>query len=145
MSVEAAVGSRHRRAIVALTPLIDVVFILLVFFMLAANLQRPETRLLMPGGAGTGDSVEDALAYQVTSRGLVPVEAAATAGSPRAETETAASIAAKWEALPPAAEGQPPALTLKADEGVGLQALLDAIERLEAAGVDEIQLMEPVE
>lgn len=137
MSIVEASADSRRRAGVSLTPLIDVVFILLVFFLLAANLQRDETRPLAPAGGQASGETEVRLAYRVTTKGFAPL--AGDAGEAPIEAST---IAAQWQALPPPEPDSEPVLILQAGEGVGVQTLMDAIARLEAAGVKRIRLIE---
>lgn len=61
----------RRRALISLTPLIDVVFILLVFFMLASSfLDWRAIDLSAPAEAGAGGTLEGALLVEVRSDGL---------------------------------------------------------------------------
>ena len=52
---------RRRQRAIELTPLIDVVFLLLVFLILTANFQQPSLELDLPGGASDDASVERAV------------------------------------------------------------------------------------
>ena len=62
---------RRRRALIGLTPLIDVVFILLVFFMLASSfLDWRAIDLQVPGSDLAGASMEGALLVQIRPGGL---------------------------------------------------------------------------
>ena len=62
----------RRRALISLTPLIDVVFILLVFFMLASNfLEWRSINLNAPAEAsGRGSSIEGALLVEIRTDGI---------------------------------------------------------------------------
>lgn len=141
MSIVEASADSRRRAGVSLTPLIDVVFILLVFFLLAANLQRDETRPLASAGGQASGETEVRLAYRVTTKGFAPLAGAPADNAGEAPIE-ASTIAAQWQALPPPEPDSEPVLILQAGEGVGVQTLMDAIARLEAAGVKRIRLIE---
>lgn len=67
-----AKAQERRRGLISLTPLIDVVFILLVFFMLASNfLEWRSITLDAPTEAtGRGSSIEGTLLIEVRSDGL---------------------------------------------------------------------------
>ena len=111
----------------SLTPMIDVVFLLLVFFMLAAR-------------------------FGLT--GAVPLSTsggAAYEGPPRLVTVTSEGLA--LNGLPVDADGLPAALrpimsapndaiVLRADAGVDLQRLVDVMSALRAAGFTRLVLVE---
>ncbi len=62
----------RRRALISLTPLIDVVFILLIFFMLASNfLEWRAINLSAPAKAeGSTNSIEGSLLVEIRADGL---------------------------------------------------------------------------
>jgi biopolymer transport protein ExbD len=65
------VSPARRRPLISLTPLIDVVFILLVFFMLASSfLDWRAIGLTAPADAAAGGSVEGTLLVEVRPEGL---------------------------------------------------------------------------
>lgn len=108
-----------------LTPMIDVLFILVVFFLLAARF-APEGALPV-AAAGAG--------------------AAAWEGPPRLVTVTPAGVALNGRAL--AEEGLPAALAalmadpgdpvvLRPAEGADVQRLVDVVEALAAAGIARV-------
>ena len=66
-----ASSPRRRRPLISLTPLIDVVFILLVFFLLASSfLDWRAIDLSAPAEAAAGASVQGALLVEVREEGL---------------------------------------------------------------------------
>ena len=66
-----ASSARRRRTLIRLTPLIDVVFILIVFFMLASSFSDWRAiELTTPEGAATGVSMEGALLVEIRRDGL---------------------------------------------------------------------------
>ncbi|PWE33365.1 biopolymer transporter ExbD [Maritimibacter sp. 55A14] len=116
----------RRPARISLTPLIDVVFILLVFFMLATRFEDWRGMPLSAGGAGMGDGLSGALVLEVAPNdvrlGGVPVDGNAL------ETALARRAAARLLVLPRG--------------GVSTAALVDVLDRLEAAGVAQVSLLE---
>lgn len=64
-------SKKRRRSVISLTPLIDVVFILLVFFMLASNLQQWRNIELASANTQAGKSgIVGSLLIDVTPDGL---------------------------------------------------------------------------
>ena len=126
-----AFGQPRQRRRASLTPMIDVVFLLLVFFMLASRF-----------GAEGG----------VVLSAAVPGEAAAWTGPPRlVEVGPAGVLALNGVAVAPealagalAALMQAPddAVVLRAREGARVQDLVTAAEGLRAAGLTRLMLVE---
>ncbi|OLS51216.1 ExbD/TolR family protein [Rhodovulum sulfidophilum] len=114
----------------SLTPMIDVVFLLLVFFMIAARF-GPEAGIeivaAQAGGAGTWQGPPRLV--EVRPSGLF------LNGQAMAPEEIAAELAR----ITPAA-GDP--VLLRARDGADLQALVDAMEALGQAGVTGLMLVE---
>ncbi len=122
-------GMRSRRTLISLTPLIDVVFILLVFFMLASSFS--ERRVLhvdvaAPRGAGGERSVT---VITVGSRGALLRD-----GEPVRLQELAASIA---RAPGVAAEG---AWLLRPGPESTVEDLVAVIDGLADAGLTRLSL-----
>ncbi|PIP97347.1 MAG: biopolymer transporter ExbD [Rhodobacterales bacterium CG18_big_fil_WC_8_21_14_2_50_71_9] len=115
--------ARRRRALIGLTPLIDVVFILLIFFMLASRLGdwRGLPVVSAPGGGG---GMAGAVLLELRADGL------RLSGAPL----DAAALAAR---LPPGRR-----VLLRAGDGVTMQALTALLDRLEALGVRDVTLLE---
>jgi len=115
--------ARRRRALIGLTPLIDVVFILLIFFMLASRLGdwRGLPVVSAPGGGGGG--MAGAVLLELRADGL------RLSGAPL----DAAALAAR---LPPGRR-----VLLRAGDGVTMQALTALLDRLEALGVRDVTLL----
>ena len=63
-------GAPPRRRLISLTPLIDVVFILLVFFMLASSFMEWRLVDLQLGGDGGGEVDSSAARVHLTGEGL---------------------------------------------------------------------------
>ncbi|MFK7746084.1 MAG: ExbD/TolR family protein [Roseobacter sp.] len=112
----------------ALTPLIDVVFLLLVFFMLAAQFGR-ETAidLARSGASGTYDGPPRLIT-------LLPGGVLLN-GVPRDEATLA-------DALAPLTAGPDDTIVLQARDGADVQRLTDLAARLTAAGYTRLVLVE---
>jgi biopolymer transport protein ExbD len=66
-----ATEARRRRPLISLTPLIDVVFILLVFFMLASSfLEWRAIELDAPARAGSASSMDGAMLVEIRPGGV---------------------------------------------------------------------------
>ena len=120
-----ATSRRHRRP--GLTPLIDVVFLLLVFFMLAAQFGRDGAMSLSGGGAG---------AYSGPPR-LVSIgaEAVLLNGGPIAP-------GALPDALGALTDTPDDAIILRAGEDADVQRLTDIVDLLGRAGFTRLVLTE---
>lgn len=121
---------RRRRALISLTPLIDVVFILLVFFMLASSfLDWRAIELDAPGRAAAGASLEGALLVEVRSNGL------------RLSGETVSLDALEARVRERVAAQPDQRVIVKPAAGVALQEAVDVLERLTQAGVSDLSLI----
>lgn len=114
----------------SLTPMIDVVFLLLVFFMLAARFGQEGALDLRIAGAATSEWQGPPRLVRIAAEGLFingqPTTPSALEQSLSRLTETASDP-----------------ILLRADEGVGLQRLLDVMAGLEAAGFANLVLVAP--
>ncbi len=120
----------RRRALITLTPLIDVVFILLVFFMLASSfLDWRAIELDAPASATAGGGMEGAVLVEIlpgalrVSGQVVSIESLARAVSERIERVPTGRVLVR-----PAA-------------GVPLQDAVDVLDRLSLAGINGISLV----
>jgi biopolymer transport protein ExbD len=114
---------------ISLTPLIDVVFILLVFFMLASNFHDWRAIPLQASGSGAGAGMRGALLVEVTAQG------------PRLAGE-ALPMPALIDRLHARREGDPDAaLLIVARDGVKTGALVRVLDGLEAAGLRDVTLV----
>lgn len=114
-----------------LTPMIDVVFLLLVFFMLVSRFGVDRVLpLALPGGAGPAPvwSGPPRLVEVGPAGGL------ALNGVPVAPEALAAALA-------PLVQGPGDPIVLRARDGASLQALVAAMERLQAAGHTRLLLV----
>lgn len=113
----------------ALTPLIDVVFLLLVFFMLAAQFGRDGAINLAGGGAGSGG-------YSGPPR-LVTILPGAVLLNGVAQPEADLPLA-----LSGLTETREDAIVLRARDGANVQRLTDIATQLTAAGFSRLILAE---
>ena len=121
----------RKRPLISLTPLIDVVFILLIFFMLASSfLDWRAIDLDAPlQASGAAASTEGALLIEIKPGGLrlaaEPVTLDALAG------RVGERLAVKPDRR----------VLIKPSEGVPLQRTVDVLDRLEAIGVADMSLI----
>jgi len=120
----------RRRPLISLTPLIDVVFILLVFFMLASSfLDWRAIELDAPAQAAASASMEGALLVEVRPDGL------RLSGETVSLDALAERVAARLEAKPDQR------VLVKPAAGVSLQEAVQVLDRLAAAGAAELSLI----
>ena len=127
----AAGTGRRRGASVGLTPLIDVVFILLLFFMLASSFQdRRAIELVAPAGAGAaGVPMEGALLVEVRPDGL-------RLSAERVSLDVLAARMGERVARHPDVR-----VLVKPARGVVLQETVRVLDALAAAGVTGLSLI----
>lgn len=122
--------SGRRRVVISLTPLIDVVFILLVFFMLASSfLDWRSIDLAPPASAGAGASLTGAMLLEIRADDL------RLGGHPVTAVEAERKIMARVRETPDQR------VLIKPAEGVTLQRTVDVLDRLSAAGVSNLSFM----
>ena len=120
----------RRRNLIGLTPLIDVVFILLVFFMLTSSfLQWRAIDLATPGAAGDGGGMKGAMLVVVGQDGL-------RLGS---QSLTLAGVVERVSAR--LSDNPDQRVFVRADEGVPLQAAVTVLDGLRAAGTQNLSLI----
>ncbi|MBT8412744.1 MAG: biopolymer transporter ExbD [Boseongicola sp.] len=120
-------NARHRRAM-SLTPMIDVVFLLLVFFMLAARFDQTAVVPITLGSGGsdyTGPPRLLDVAPEAVSLNGVQIPAEALASSVLALTESPADL-----------------VILRARGGASVQRLVDVMVLLRAEGLTSVTLVE---
>jgi biopolymer transport protein ExbD len=123
---------RARRRLISLTPLIDVVFILLIFFMLASNLV--DWRLLemdAPGATGNGDAMTGAWLVRVRADTL----------DLNAQTIDTATLLQRVASQVDAEPEQ--RVLIQTGPDVSLQRLIDIIDLLRQAGASQLTLLAP--
>lgn len=121
---------RRRRQLISLTPLIDVVFILLVFFMLASSfLDWRSIALTAPSGGANAAPMEGALLIEVLPQGL------RLAGRPVAPDRLEERVRSRL------AEKPDQSIFVKAADGVPLQRAVTVLDSLAAAGATKLSLI----
>ena len=119
-----------RRAVIGLTPLIDVVFILLLFFMLTTRFGQPQAMVLrMPG---VGGPASDASADVAVLR----LHADATVGLPDGRDVPRAALGADPAVAALLADAVP--VRLEVDDEADLQGLVTTLDRLESIGFADV-------
>ncbi len=122
-----------RRSTISLTPLIDVVFILLLFFMLTSRFQHYQAMPLnVPASdtINTNQSERNALSINLQSNGTIAINGAA----PVDQKELATSVLvveAMQDELP---------VIVSTGADVTLSALTQLMDRLSAAGLTSVSL-----
>ena len=121
----------RRRPLISLTPLIDVVFILLIFFMLASSfLDWRAIDLDAPvQAAAAAAAAEGALLIEITPNGLL------LAAEPLPLDNLAVRLGERL-----AVESEQRVL-IKPSAGVPLQRTVDVLDRLQAIGVTDLSLI----
>lgn len=120
----------RRRAKVSLTPLIDVVFILLVFFMLASSfLDWRSIALDAAGKPGAAAGMEGALLVDVSAEGP------RVAGELLSLDTLAAQVADRVRERPDQR------FLIRPARGLALQGVVDVMDRMALAGARDIALM----
>ncbi|KCZ93493.1 ExbD/TolR family protein [Hyphomonas johnsonii] len=112
---------------ISLTPLIDVVFILLLFFMLTSTFaDRRSMDMVTPALASVPDVTDALVTLDLTTEGI------------RFEGQSVAPDALVATLQPRLASGDP--VVIQVAPGVGLEACVSVMDALEAAGARSISL-----
>lgn len=124
----------RRRALITLTPLIDVVFILLVFFMLASSfLDWRAIDLNAPGQAAAGTTMDGALLVEVRQDGV----------RLSGESLTLSALTERLRARVTEDPGQ--RVLVEPAAGVTLQQAIEVLDRAAEAGITELSLIRGAE
>ncbi len=122
---------RSARARISLTPLIDVVFILLIFFMLASNLaEHRAIRLDAPATASPEAEGPPAVLLRIAADGALDLN-----GEPISEGGLAKAMARLTR------REREPVVVIRPGAGVDLQRAVSVLDRVEAAGIANARLM----
>ena len=122
----------RRRALISLTPLIDVVFILLVFFMLASNfLEWRSINLNAPAeSSGRGSSIEGTLLVEIRTDGI------RMAGMPLSLDELVEKVGTQLSKNPDRG------VFVKPAPAISLQETVTVLDALTVAGATNLSLIE---
>ncbi|MEQ8816268.1 MAG: biopolymer transporter ExbD [Thalassobaculum sp.] len=121
---------RRRHRLISLTPLIDVVFILLVFFMLASSFLDWRSIVLSAPSAGAASAaMEGTLLVEVRPRGL------RLSGRPLTLEALESRVRSRL------ADKPDQAIFVKPAAGVPLQRAVAVLDRLTAAGATRLSLI----
>jgi len=124
-------SNTRRRATISLTPLIDVVFILLVFFMLASSfLDWRAIDLQAPATAGSDGGETGALLLRVSRDGGLDLN-----GRPVEPDRLVASLRRAAE------QRQDARLLIQPGAGVAMQRAVDLLDAARRAGIERAQLL----
>lgn len=126
MRIEPLPIRRHRWG---LAPLVDVVFLLLVFFMLVSSLQDVHSLAVHAPATAAGSGMEDAVLLRVLEDGRLNLD-----GSPVDVVELTVKIKNHLSRNPEQTVWVRPAAR------VPLQRLVDVLDRLHASGVRHVKL-----
>ena len=122
--------ARRKRSLISLTPLIDVVFILLVFFMLASSfLNWRAIDLNPPKKAGADAAMTGAMLVEVRADDL------RLGGRSVGMTALAEGVADRL------AEDPEQTVLVKPSQGASLQRTVTVLDRLSAEGVTNLSLI----
>lgn len=125
--------SGSRRVKVSLTPLIDVVFILLLFFMLTTQFSKQQAmRIQLPDtdASVSPSQATDKLRLALLSDGRITVNGLVTIDSVELESYGAVADSLSQAAV----------VFVRAEDSVNLQLLARFIDRLSSIGFDQINM-----
>ena len=121
---------RSRKRLISLTPLIDVVFILLIFFMLASNyLQWRSIELNTPTVSTTGSAMEGAILVRLKADGGLDLNG---------ETLSLEGLGARVRTHLERNPDQP--ILVQPEASVALQRIVTVLDRLATVGGTHIGL-----
>lgn len=118
-------AAKRGRSLISLTPLIDVVFILVIFFMLASSFADWRSiEVAARPAAAAGPAGEGALLVEVRAGGV----------RLSGETLTLDRLTARLAEVPERR------VLVRPERGVAVQNLVTVLDRISAAGVDDVSL-----
>ena len=134
LSLVALSAPRRRRGLISLTPLIDVVFILLIFFMLATSFfDWRALDLTPPVQAAAGPAEETAFLITLNGEGIE------ADGAPVEEAGLADAIAAALAIQPDRS------VLIAPQAGTPLQRTVTVLDIARSAGAQSVRLVRPVD
>ncbi|MGB7654198.1 MAG: biopolymer transporter ExbD [Novosphingobium sp.] len=115
------------------TPLVDVMLVLLIIFMVTAPLLNAGVPVDLPdSNAKPLDQTPQAITLTVTGDGLVYLDQ---------KPVDPGTLGARLAALPRGADGKPPLVTLRADKGLEYGVVMGVMGELNHAGFNAISLV----
>lgn len=121
---------RRRKSVIGLTPLIDVVFILLLFFMLASNFQKKGgMQVAVPAESAPSVEPVDGLTIRIQSADVLWLDGVAYDVE---ELNVKLSELALTEVSLP--------VTVRSEEGVSVQLLVSVLDEVAQAGFNVVAL-----
>ncbi|PEQ11920.1 protein TolR [Novosphingobium sp. PC22D] len=129
-------GARAPMAEINVTPLVDVMLVLLIIFMVTAPLLKAAVPIELPESRAKAMSEEaQQIAITIRRDGVIYFEDA-----PLAPGELADRLAS----LPAGADGRPPLVTLRADRALDYGTVMGVMGELNRAGIRSISLVSDV-
>lgn len=124
-------GNRRLRLAINITPLIDVVFLLLIFFMLTTSFLEPQALVLqLPEAKRSAPPTKDSIVVDIALDGAVKLNGAVLSLD---------SLTARIRSL---VAGDPdPSVWIRAERKVPVQRTVDVMDRIRAAGSKNIKFV----
>jgi biopolymer transport protein ExbD len=120
-----------------LIPLINIVFLLLIFFMLAGAFSSDDIfKVDPPGSASPMEPDNEGPMILLSRDGRLALD-----DEPLEAAELKSRLAAWVEGAEPIGEAPPPRIRIKADQDTSADRLLDLMELLREAGVERVLLL----
>jgi biopolymer transport protein TolR len=129
-------GRRAPMAEINVTPLVDVMLVLLIIFMVTAPLLTAGVPVNLPESRAKAlDQDDKPVQISIDEKGQIFVDNEAVAD---------AALSAKLEgvaARPAGADGKPPQIFLRADQGLGYGKVMRVMGELNHAGLNRVSLL----
>jgi len=113
-----------------MAPLIDVVFLLLIFFMLTSSFREPSLPLELPSVAAESETPEEPVTVSLDAQGVIAID-----GTVVARDEYEAKIAATLQ------DREVKAVNFRGDENLPYQEFLDLMAVTRRAGAAQFHLV----
>lgn len=124
----------RRRTSIDLTPLVDVVFLLLIFFLVTSQFTEPRAALDLPVGAAGPEPLPDAIRIELDGTGLLMVDG-----------ETIADTALDDLFRNTAAEDPSRRIQFFGDESIDYGRFVEILDRARSAGITNFAIIKQVE
>ena len=126
-------GRSRSKVELNVAPLIDIVFLLLIFFMLASTFIRPESiDLVIHGPTSAASAPEKPLLVQIASNGSIKLNGLILSLRDL-EMELRARTVGSLE----------PTITIQTEDDVSVQLLVQVMDEINTAGLNNISLSSP--